>query len=522
MKELKRILKPLKNRMVLHNVILRLMQSMAVGIAAVFAVLVASKLTYVPNKALICAAVLALSAIAGIILAFTKYKITDYNAAETGDRLGCKERLITAYGILEKNGEKTPMEELAVADAVKTAKQTDFVKRYKMTFPKRLAIVLVVALGASCLTGFAPDKGVYKPSVVTKNALEETEKIKETINKDERLSEGFKKEYNEIIKNLNKDLKRAKDSKDAKKLINEAQRELKKLEKKSLDDKNSIKNALSDYSAGQDISAAMDSGNSEALAKAMEKLAAELDKLTDEELKQLAEQLAELADNLSDEELAKLLEEAAKAAEEGDIEKLAKAVSSAASSAMTKASAASSAANRTASSLAKASDGTGKTATSTPNSSPSQDGNGGNGEGQGEGEGNGNGEGQGNGNGQGQGNGGAGEGNGNGQGNGQGNGGNGAGAGGNGRGFGHAEPEKVYTMNASGLSGEEEQLNSQQTEQGQVSYSETRSDGSKGESVPYDSVVGQYKDKALAETENGSIPYGMKKIIAEYFSTLEK
>ena len=77
-------------------------------------------------------------------------------------------------------------------------------------------------------------------------------------------------------------------------------------------------------------------------------------------------------------------------------------------------------------------------------------------------------------------------------------------------------------MNASGLSGEEEQLNSQQTEQGQVSYSETRSDGSKGESVPYDSVVGQYKDKALAETENGNIPYGMKQVIAEYFSTLEK
>ena len=81
MKELKRILKPLKNRMVLHNVILRLMQSMAVGIAAVFVVLVASKLTYVPDKALICAAVLATAVIVGIILAFTKYKITDYNAA---------------------------------------------------------------------------------------------------------------------------------------------------------------------------------------------------------------------------------------------------------------------------------------------------------------------------------------------------------------------------------------------------------------------------------------------------------
>ena len=43
-----------------------------------------------------------------------------------------------------------------------------------------------------------------------------------------------------------------------------------------------------------------------------------------------------------------------------------------------------------------------------------------------------------------------------------------------------------------------------------------------GNRVPYDSVIGDYMEQALKETESGYIPYGMKEIIAEYFSGLEK
>ena len=53
-------------------------------------------------------------------------------------------------------------------------------------------------------------------------------------------------------------------------------------------------------------------------------------------------------------------------------------------------------------------------------------------------------------------------------------------------------------------------------------YSETQSGGVNGQSVPYDKVVVDYKNQALKETENGNIPYGMKEVIAEYFSGLEK
>lgn len=522
MKELVRLLRPLKNKIVINNLILRLMQTLAAGIAIDFLILIASKFVHIPNRNVICTAIIIAAAVTGFLLALVVDRVTDYKAAEEGDKLGCSERLITAYGILKNGGGKSPIEELVIKDAVEAAKTAKLADKYKITFPKRIAVVLCIALAASCLTGFAPDAGIYVPTVITENALKEAEEVKKSVNKDEQLSNSFKEQYNEILKNLNKELKKAKDAKEAKKLINDAQKELKKLENKSLQDKNNIKNVLSDYSAGNDISSAMDLNNSDALSKAMAQLAKELENMTEEELAKLAEQLAELAEELSDEELQKLLEEAAEAAENSDTDKLSEALSQAASSSMSKSSAAASASSRTASSLAKASDGTGKKATSTPNNSGSSTSQGGDSQGNGsDGDGSGDGSGQGQGDGSGQGNG-SGEGQGNGNGNGSGSGGNGSGTGGNGRGFGHAEPEKVYTMTASGLNGEDQQLQSQQTDDGEVTYSETQSDGVNGQSVPYSSVVGDYKQQALKETENGSIPYGMKEIIAEYFSGLEK
>lgn len=506
MKELKRLLGPLKKKITINNLIYYVFRSALIGAALILAVLVSAKLVYVPGKEIICLCLAALSIIAGVFLALVKHRVTDYDAAEEGDRLGCDERLITAYGILRDGHEKTPMEDLAVKDAVDTAKKARLGEKYRISFPRRLALMLCAVLAASCLTGFAPDAGVYVFTPTTKQALKDAEEISKAINKDEELSELFKEEYNSIIKDLNRKLKRAKDAKEARKLINEAQKELKKLENKVNSDKNNIKNVLSDFGAGNDISSAMDQNNSRALAEALKKLSAELENMTDEELKELGERLAELLEQLSDEELKELIEQAKEAAESADARELASKISNAAQSAVQKSSSATSAVNRTATSLAQASDGTG-TQTDSENQSS---GNGSDGQGSGEGQGEGGGEGQGEG-GQGQG-----EGSGNGQGEGQGNG------SGGGRGIGHVEPEKVFTRDAEELAGEDEQLVSQQTDDGEITYSETKAGGVNGNSVPYDSVIGDYMEQALKETESGDIPYGMKEIIAEYFSGLEK
>ena len=515
MKELKRLLGPLKKKITINNLIYYVFRSALIGAALILAVLVSAKLVYVPGKEIICLCLAALSIIAGVFLALVKHRVTDYDAAEEGDRLGCDERLITAYGILRDGHEKTPMEELAVKDAVDTAKKARLGEKYRISFPRRLALMLCAVLAASCLTGFAPDAGVYVFTPTTKQALKDAEEISKAINKDEELSELFKEEYNSIIKDLNRKLKRAKDAKEARKLINEAQKELKKLENKVNSDKNNIKNVLSDFGAGNDISSAMDQNNSRALAEALKKLSAELENMTDEELKELGERLAELLEQLSDEELKELIEQAKEAAESSDARELASKISNAAQSAVQKSSSATSAVNRTATSLAQASDGTG-TQTDSENQSS---GNGSDGQGSGEGQGEDGGEGQGEGDGEGSGEGGGqgqGEGSGNGQGEGQGNG------SGGGRGIGHVEPEKVFTRDAEELAGEDEQLVSQQTDDGEITYSETKAGGVNGNSVPYDSVIGDYMEQALKETESGDIPYGMKEIIAEYFSGLEK
>lgn len=518
MKDFIKLLKPLKKKITVNNLIYRLLQTLSVGAAIDFIILVAAKFIFIPNKIVICSVILALSVAVGLFLALVKYKVTYYKAAEEGDKLGCEERLITAYEILKDSDKETLMENLAVKDAVKIAKSCNPAAKYKITYPKKLAVITAIMLAASCLTGFAPDAGIYVQTPITEQALKEAEEVKKNINNDEKLSDSFKEEYNKILKNLNKNLKKAKDSKEAKKLINEAQKELKKLENKALEDKNNIKNIFSDLSKGNELSSAMDLNNSEALQKAMTELAKEISSMTDEELAKLAEQLSELAEKLNDEELKKALEEAEEAAKEGDTDKLNETLSSVAESALNKSMSASSSVNRTASSLAKASDGTGKTATSTPNSdgnassqagTTGQSGNEGQGASDGQGETGGNGSGQG-------------EGNGQGEGAGSGNNGSGSGNGGNGRGFGHSEAEKVFTRNAENIAGEEQQLQSQQTDEGEVTYSETQSGGVNGQSVPYDKVVVDYKNQALKETENGNIPYGMKEVIAEYFSGLEK
>lgn len=521
MKELKRLLRPLKKKITINNLILRLFQSASIGALVILGVLASSKVVYVPYKTLMCIAIAVISILVGLFLALVKYKVTDYDAAEEGDRLGCNERLITAYGILSDGHERSPMEELVVKDAVNTAKISKLAENYKITYPKKLAIITAVLLAASCLTGFAPDAGVYEFTYTTQQALKETEEVKKTVEKDEKLSEMFKEEYSKILKDLNKDLKKAKDAKEAQKLINNAQKELKKLENKAIEDKNNIKNALSDFGAGSDISSAMDMNSSEALSKAMEKLSSEIQNLTDEELQELAKQLEELKNKLSDEELKEMIEKAEEAAKNGDAKETADKLSEAAKSALSKSNNTSSAVNRTASTLAKASDGTGKQSDNSGKTSTSQSGESQNGESQngqsgneGEGQGQGEGEGQGQGEGEGQG---EGQGQGQGQGEGQ-----GSGNEGGGRGFGHVEPEKVYTRDAEGLQGSEEQLNSEQTEDGEVTYSETKSGGVNGLSVPYESVVSDYMEQALKESQNGNIPYGMKEIVAEYFSGLEK
>ena len=286
MKDFIKLLKPLKKKITVNNLIYRLLQTLSVGAAIDFIILVAAKFIFIPNKIVICSVILALSVAVGLFLALVKYKVTYYKAAEEGDKLGCEERLITAYEILRDSDKETLMENLAVKDAVKIAKSCNPAAKYKITYPKKLAVITAIMLAASCLTGFAPDAGIYVQTPITEQALKEAEEVKKNINNDEKLSDSFKEEYNKILKNLNKNLKKAKDSKEAKKLINEAQKELnkkiKKLERQVADCEASIEETESAIAIVEAKMATPEGASDMQLYERHQKLKQQLDGIVEE------------------------------------------------------------------------------------------------------------------------------------------------------------------------------------------------------------------------------------------------
>ena len=242
----------------------------------------------------------------------------------------------------------------------------------------------------------------------------------------------------------------------------------------------------------KELADALNRADEEAIQAAMQALMEQLAGLSAEQQAELAEMLAQAAGELSDEELREALEELAEALENG-------ANLTAAGERLT--AAAKAQAGKNASLRAALQKMNGQLAAGQNQ-----------GNGQGQGQGNGQGQGQGNGQGQGQGNG-QGQGQGNGQGAGQNS--------GQGRGFGHQETERVFTRNAEGKAGFDAKVEGQENESGQTSMTEHRTMGEAGESLPYERVYQTYRNEAMKTLEEENVPYGMREMVAEYFSALE-
>ncbi len=127
--------------------------------------------------------------------------------------------------------------------------------------------------------------------------------------------------------------------------------------------------------------------------------------------------------------------------------------------------------------------------------------------------------GQGEGQGQGQG---AGQGEGQGQGQGAGQGAGGAGGSGSGRGSGHIDGEEVFTRNAADKADYDTQVNGTKNEGGDTSLTEQKMIGDEGERLPYEQVFHSYQNDAMKALEEQDTPYGMRQLVSDYFSTLEK
>jgi hypothetical protein len=85
------------------------------------------------------------------------------------------------------------------------------------------------------------------------------------------------------------------------------------------------------------------------------------------------------------------------------------------------------------------------------------------------------------------------------------------------------EYEKIFTPETLGGEGETSNLSGTKgaggtTEQVTTNESQTV----RGSSVPYNQVVGQYRDKAMESIDTSDIPPGMKDMVKEYFTSLEE
>ncbi len=84
------------------------------------------------------------------------------------------------------------------------------------------------------------------------------------------------------------------------------------------------------------------------------------------------------------------------------------------------------------------------------------------------------------------------------------------------------EYEKIFTTRLLGGEGEKDILQGNKNNSGQTKLFQTEQGLTiKGEMLPYNQVIGQYKEEAFQTMEGSQIPQGMQNIVKEYFTSLE-
>lgn len=505
MKDLKKILLPLKNKLFLEIFIKYLILFGLYAAFAAFILLVISRFIFVYNVFFNCICIFFVAFLSSVIVAFIKKP--DYKkAAHAGDSLGYKQRLVTALELIEEK-KNDVYAELAIDDTIKSCKDERLNKKYKLKISKKALIMFGIMVLLIFIVGFAPPKE-FEGIKVIEQQINKIESEKEKLKENKNLNKEDLKEINNEISELIKNIKKSEKNSEAVDAIRKSQSELKKLEKKSMDkDLKSLSDELKKNEVTKSMSDAINNMDLKELADAIKEVAEKIENMSESELQDFINSLNEMAEQLSENpELQELLNQLADKLSNSDmdISDDMKKINDIIDSLMKK--------NQDfANSIKKINNSLSQAAQNLqPSSSKNQSQSEGNGE-NGEGQGNGEGEGQGNGEGEGQGNGNEKNEKSQEQSNGK---------GGNGRGTGHAEPDRVYTRNAEDMGGQNVNIDGQLTDNGDSTNSQIKTIGQDGESVPYTDVVGEYKNKALNELENEDIPYGMREIVTQYFSDL--
>lgn len=518
MKELIRILKPLRIKLILETWLKWFIRMETAAFFLILLVSLYSKYKAIPDLHFILFGIGMAAFLLSILVLFWD-RVSYYKTARIGDKLGYEERLTTAIELLEHDREKSLMEQLAVKDALETGRQVPPIqKKYQIHLSKKLLMLMVILFLACFAVGFIPNPGAEIEEMIS-DELERVEETKKSWKENQDFTQEEWKELNKELNTMMKNIKLSKTKGDAIKAIQNTQQEMKKLEKKSVaEELKKMGEALSQNESTSSLGEALKQGDASSIEQGIEKLNQEMETMTPEKSQELMEVLQEAAEQMENQEQKEMMNQYAQEAKKGngnaqtngsqkltDSLKKAAAKNASLKKEIEKLNEAMAEMNQKLQGEQAQTGQKGQKAENASNQEGSQQSEEGQGQDQGDGKGQGQGQGQGNGEGQGQG-----QSQGDGEGQGQ------------GRGTGHSKPEEIFTRQAQDKAGYETKIEGTESESGETEQTKQKTVGNAGESISYEAVYSSYREDALKQMEQMDIPYGMKTLVEEYFSTLEK
>lgn len=525
-------IRPLKNRIHLSKAVLCLSWGLTAAGAASLALALSAFFLPVPfilrDISVICAASIAASLVVSVF-----FRPGNLKAMKVADSLGLKERLVTAY---ELRDSLEPISRIQRYDALKALSKANPASKYAIRFPRYQALASLVLIAVTALTLSIPSPSKEKAAVM-ENVLSEVKKQAEKIDQERKelgkkanLSEKKLQEVNRKIDTLLAELKKSDSEAKAVKALAKTKHELEELKNKGLnDDLKTLAGRMEENPLTRDFGQALKQGDMAEMKKRLEGLNEKLKGMDANSRKELAEQFKKAAAEVAKSgELARNLAALSREISSGNLDalqsrmaELGNTLSQLAQSDSALASAMQQFENEMLQQLADSlddsrqqiSDQAGNSARTAQGSS--------------QGEGNQPG-GDGKGNQSGQDEDGKSKRGGSGAGN-QSSGGD-LGYSGEESGSGARQPgqkqmreyEDVYVPSRLGGDSASSQVKGAKTASGQSQWAESGSmPVEKGDTLPYDQVLGEYRSQAMQGLDDNPIPPVMKDIVRDYFTSLE-
>ncbi len=504
MRELIKYLKPLKKRIYIKIIINTVSISLAVALLLDAALLMYAKFVYVYGVFDIALIMPVL--ILCISLVFVQFFLpSDYKVAKIADSLGFKERFVTAYEIFQKKeADRTQLEILAVEDALKCAEKGKFKEIYPIKPNRCVLLAPIFALLLVAVVYFLP----IEPSENMEEQREMHELLDNTVEEMKKeidasnLTSTQKKELKNEVNALKKELSRVENKTEAANSLMQGQAKLKKLTTQSENKQlQAIGNKLAENKATQGLGELIKSGNIQELTEAVDNINKSLDNMTEEEIKALGEAFKEAAkDSELNQETAQLLNELGETMEKELTEEQLRDISQKLNEFSDKINELAKenqdireAVEKLNNQMAKANDKLtgnisqnpqgqqGTVNQETPEDNTQISGNAGNREGNSQGD----------------------------------------TPGGTGVGKGSIPNANIYTSQAKQYKDYDAELDENSNGEKTGDLKNTKVNGEKGEIVPYQEVFNQYKEEAMNNIDKEEIPYGLKDIVRDYFTSLE-